>query len=224
MTAPLTARQVMFRCKLMPVVSIASAEQAVPLAEALLAGGIGVIEITLRTPAALAAIEQIARHVPEMWVGAGTLVRPEQVALVAQAGARFALSPGATPALLQAVLAQGLPFIPGVATASDIMQAMAAGFDAFKFFPAQPMGGVATLQAFAGPFADALFCPTGGIRPQTATTFLALDNVACVGGSWLTPPALLQEQRWQAITALARESLQYESLQHQSLQHQSLQQ
>lgn len=205
MTAPLTARDVLSRCPLMPVVNIDAAEHAVPLAEALLAGGINVIEITLRTPAALGAIERIARAVPEMWVGAGTIVRPQQIASVAQAGARFALSPGATPAVLAAM--HGLPFIPGVATASDIMQAMAVGLDAFKFFPAHSMGGVATLQAFSGPFAEALFCPTGGIRQDTAADYLALSNVACVGGSWLTPATLMRAQQWVEITALARQSL-----------------
>lgn len=202
-----TPRQVLQRCRLMPVVCIDNANHAVPLANALLEGGINVIEITLRTPAALAAIEAIAAAVPDMWVGAGTLVRPEQINAIAQAGARFVLSPGATPAIHEAVRVQGMPFIPGVATASDIMLAMAAGLDAFKFFPAQSMGGVATLQAFAGPFADALFCPTGGIKPETAANFLSLDNVACVGGSWLTPAALLREQQWSAISALARQSL-----------------
>lgn len=205
MTAPLTARDVLNRCPLMPVVNIDAAEHAVPLAEALLAGGINVIEITLRTPAALGAIERIARSVPEMWVGAGTIVRPQQIASVAQAGARFALSPGATPAVLAST--HGLPFIPGVATASDIMQAMAVGLDAFKFFPAHSMGGIATLQAFSGPFAEALFCPTGGIRQETAADYLALSNVACVGGSWLTPATLMRAQQWAEITALARQSL-----------------
>lgn len=205
MTAPLTARDVLSRCPLMPVVNIDAAEHAVPLAEALLAGGINVIEITLRTPAALAAIERIARSVPEMWVGAGTIVRPQQIASVVQAGARFALSPGATPAVLAAT--HGLPFIPGVATASDIMQAMAVGLDAFKFFPAHSMGGIATLQAFSGPFAEALFCPTGGIRQETAADYLALSNVACVGGSWLTPATLMRTQQWAEITALVRQSL-----------------
>lgn len=205
MTTSPTARQVLLRCPLLPVVSIDTAEHAVPLAEALLAGGINVIEITLRTSVALAAIERIARSVPDMWVGAGTIVRPQQIASVAQAGARFALSPGATPAVLDAT--QGLPFIPGVATASDIMQAMAAGLDAFKFFPAHSMGGIATLQAFAGPFADALFCPTGGIRQETAADYLALANVACVGGSWLTPVTLMRASQWAEITALAKQSL-----------------
>lgn len=201
----LTPRDVLRRCPLMPVVSIDASEQAVPLAEALLAGGINVIEITLRTPAALASIECIARALPEMWVGAGTIVRPLQMAQVAQAGARFALSPGATPAVL--ATASGVPLIPGVATASDIMLGMSAGFDTFKFFPAHSMGGIATLQAFGGPFADAVFCPTGGIRQDTAADYLALANVACVGGTWLTPPALMRAGQWREITALARHSL-----------------
>lgn len=202
-----TPRHVLGRCKLMPVVSIESADHAIPLAEALLAGGVNVIEITLRTPAALAAIENIARHVPEMWVGAGTIVYPQQLASVADAGSRFALSPGLTPAVLDAAQAQSMPFIPGVATASDIMLGMAAGLDTFKFFPAESAGGVASLQAFAGPFAGVLFCPTGGIRPDTAASYLAVSNVACVGGSWLTPAALMRSQSWGEITGIARQSL-----------------
>lgn len=202
-----TARQVLGRCKVMPVVSIDTAEHAVPLAEALLAGGVNVIEITLRTPAALAAIENIARHVPEMWVGAGTILFPQQLASVADAGSRFALSPGLTPAVLDAARAQTMPFIPGVATASDIMLGMAGGLDTFKFFPAGSAGGVASLQAFAGPFAGILFCPTGGIRPETAASYLAVPNVACVGGSWLTPASLMRSQSWREITDIARQSL-----------------
>lgn len=208
MNTPITPRDVLIRCPLMPVVCIESPEHAVPLAEALLAGGINVIEITLRTPAALASIARIAHAVPGMWVGAGTLLRAEQMASVAQAGGKFALSPGVTPALAEAARVAALPFIPGVATASEIMVAMAAGFTAMKFFPAHSMGGVATLQAFAGPFAEALFCPTGGIRPETAKTYLALSNVACVGGSWLAPLPLMRAHAWSEITALARQSLQ----------------
>lgn len=206
-TQAVTSRQVLRRCKLMPVVSIESADHAVPLAEALLAGGVNVIEITLRTPPALAAIESIARHVPEMWVGAGTIVFPQQLASVADAGSRFALSPGLTPAVLEAAQAHSMPFIPGVATASDIMLGMAAGLDTFKFFPAESAGGVASLQAFAGPFAGILFCPTGGIRPDTAASYLAVSNVACVGGSWLTPAPLMRSQSWREITDIARQSM-----------------
>jgi 2-dehydro-3-deoxyphosphogluconate aldolase/(4S)-4-hydroxy-2-oxoglutarate aldolase len=203
----ITPRQVLSRCKLMPVVAIESAADAVPLAEALLAGGVNVIEITLRTPAALSAIEHIARHVPDMWVGAGTIVRPQQLADVASAGSRFALSPGLTQAVLDAARAQQIPFIPGIATASDIMLGMAAGLDTFKFFPADSSGGVATLQAFAGPFPGVLFCPTGGIRQETAASYLAVQNVACVGGSWLTPGQLLREKAWKSIAEIASHSL-----------------
>ncbi len=203
----ITPRQVLLRCKLMPVVAIESADDAVPLVEALLAGGVNVIEITLRTAAALSAIENIARHVPDMWVGAGTIVRPQQLADVASAGSRFALSPGVTPAVLDAARGQQMPFIPGIATASDIMLGMAVGLDTFKFFPADSSGGVATLQAFAGPFPDILFCPTGGIRQETAASYLAVQNVACVGGSWLTPGQLLRERAWKRITDIASRSL-----------------
>lgn len=203
-----TPRQVLSRCPIMPVVCITDVEQAVPLAQALLAGGISVIEITLRTPAALESIRRVAREVPGMLVGAGTVIQPDQLTQVQAAGAVFALSPGVTLPLLTAARHIGLPFIPGVATASDILQALTLGFDALKFFPAQAMGGVATLQAFAGPFAECVFCPTGGIRPDTARDFLALDNVVCVGGSWLAPAKLLQARDWAAISLLAQTSLQ----------------
>lgn len=200
--APLPA----FRSRVVPVVVVSDPRQAVPMARALLAGGVDVIEITLRSDAALAAIEAVARDLPEMAVGAGTVTRPQEVAQVQAAGARFALSPGATPALLDAVKAAGLPFIPGVATPSEAMAARDAGFGLMKCFPAAQLGGVETLKAWAGPLPDLRFCPTGGVSLKNLASFLALPNVAMVGGSWLTPAAAVRAGQWDDITRLAREA------------------
>lgn len=195
-----------FRSRVVPVVVIAEVAHAVPLAEALLEGGIDVIEITLRSAAALAAIEAVARAVPAMQVGAGTVTRAAEVAQVQRAGARFALSPGATPALLAAVKEAGLPFIPGVATASEAMAARDAGFALLKCFPAAPLGGVELLKAWAGPLPELRFCPTGGVSSADLARYLALPNVAMVGGSWLTPAAAVQARDWAQIARLAREA------------------
>jgi 2-dehydro-3-deoxyphosphogluconate aldolase / (4S)-4-hydroxy-2-oxoglutarate aldolase len=188
----------------MPVIVIEDAAQAVPLAKALVAGGVRVLEVTLRTPAAAESIRAIAREVPDAIVGAGTILNPHDLELARQAGARFGVSPGATPELLAA--ARGWPYLPGVATPSDVMAALAAGYSVLKFFPAQQAGGVAMLKALHGPFPQLVFCPTGGITPATAPDFLALPNVACVGGSWLTPGALLKSQDWVGITRLAAQA------------------
>jgi 2-dehydro-3-deoxyphosphogluconate aldolase / (4S)-4-hydroxy-2-oxoglutarate aldolase len=193
-----------FTSRVMPVVVIREVAQAVPLAEALLEGGIDVIEVTLRSEAALRAIEAIARAVPGIQVGAGTVTRVAEVAQVAAAGARFGLSPGATPALLVAVKQHGLPFIPGVATASEAMAARDAGFDLLKCFPARELGGVDLLRAWAGPLPDIRFCPTGGVSASDVDRYLALPNVAMVGGSWLTPAAAVQAGDFAEITRLAR--------------------
>lgn len=187
-----------------PVLVIDDTDKAVPLARALIAGGIKVLEITLRTPNALSVISEIARHVPDAVLAAGTVTTPEQWEACARAGARFAVSPGLTPRLLDAAAQAPIPLLPGVATASELMTAMDAGFECFKFFPAQQAGGVGMLKALGGPFAQALFCPTGGITPETAPDYLALPNVACVGGSWLAPSAALAAGDWAAITALAQ--------------------
>ena len=187
-----------------PVVAIDDPAQAVPLARALIAGSVRVLEITLRTPVALAAIRAIAEAVPEVIVGAGTLTRPEDFIEARNAGARFGVSPGLTPALIEATRKSGLPLLPGVMTPSDIIAARLAGFRELKLFPAQQAGGAGMLQALAGPFPDVTFCPTGGISAETAPTFLALPNVACVGGSWLAPKAALAAGDWDAITELAR--------------------
>lgn len=189
-----------------PVIVIEALAQAIPLAKALVAGGVRVLEVTLRTPVALAAIRAIAREVPEAIVGAGTITRPEDFTEARDAGARFGVSPGLTPALVEAARESGLPLLPGVMTPSDVIAARLAGFRELKLFPARQAGGVGMLQALAGPFPDATFCPTGGIAAETAPEFLALPNVACVGGSWLTPKAALTAGDWGAITALARQA------------------
>jgi 2-dehydro-3-deoxyphosphogluconate aldolase/(4S)-4-hydroxy-2-oxoglutarate aldolase len=187
-----------------PVIVIEHLAQAVPLARALVAGGVSVLEVTLRTPVALAAVRAIVDEVPEAIVGVGTLTRPEDMAQALEAGARFGVSPGLTPALVEAARDRGLPLLPGVMTPSEIIAARLAGFRELKLFPAQQAGGVGMLKALAGPFPDVTFCPTGGITAETAPEFLALPNVACVGGSWLTPQAALAAADWQAITALAK--------------------
>lgn len=186
-----------------PVIVIEELAQAVPLAKALVAGGVRVLEVTLRTPVALAAIRAMAREVPEAMVGVGTLTRPKEFAEARAAGACFGVSPGLTSALVEAARESGLPLLPGVMTPSDVIAACLAGFHELKLFPAQQAGGIGMLKALAGPFPDVTFCPTGGITAETAPEFLALPNVACVGGSWLTPKAALAAGHWQAITALA---------------------
>ncbi|HPE72827.1 MAG TPA: bifunctional 4-hydroxy-2-oxoglutarate aldolase/2-dehydro-3-deoxy-phosphogluconate aldolase [Candidatus Competibacter sp.] len=189
-----------------PVLVIEDLAQAVPLAQALVAGGVRVLEVTLRTPVALAAIRAIAREVPEVIVGVGTLTRPEDFTEARDAGARFGVSPGLTPALIEAAKESGLPLLPGVITPSEVMTARAAGFHQLKLFPAQPAGGIDMLKALAGPFPDVIFCPTGGISAETAPDYLALPNVGCVGGSWLTPKTALAAEDWSVITALARQA------------------
>jgi 2-dehydro-3-deoxyphosphogluconate aldolase / (4S)-4-hydroxy-2-oxoglutarate aldolase len=190
----------------MPVVTIDDAATAPDLARALMRGGIRIIEVTLRTPQALAAIEAIANQVPEICVGAGTVMSPDDLNLAANAGATFAISPGATRELLAAGANFRIPYLPAVATASELMTALAAGFRFFKLFPANVAGGVQALKAFYGPFAEARFCPTGGINLQTAPAYLDLPNVLCVGGSWLTPIDLLKSRDWGRIESLAREA------------------
>jgi 2-dehydro-3-deoxyphosphogluconate aldolase/(4S)-4-hydroxy-2-oxoglutarate aldolase len=195
-----------FRSRIMPVVVISNRSHAVPLAAALLEGGIDVIEITLRSDEALAAIEAVARSLPAMHVGAGTVTHATEVAQVMRAGASFALSPGFTPVLLDVVTAAGLPFVPGVATASEVMMAREAGFRLLKCFPATQLGGIDTLKAWHGPLADVRFCPTGGVTAAELARYLALPNVAMVGGSWLTPAAALLAGDWAQVRRLAREA------------------
>lgn len=196
-----------FRSRIVPVVVITDPQQAVPMAQALLEGGIDVMEITLRHSAALAAIEAVARAVPAMCVGAGTVTRAAEVRQVLDAGARFALSPGMTPALLDAVQQAALPFVPGVMTPGEVMAAREAGYGLLKLFPAAQAGGLAMLKALSGPLADVRFCPTGGVSPDNLATFLQQPNVALVGGSWLTPADAVARGDWATITRLAREAV-----------------
>jgi 2-dehydro-3-deoxyphosphogluconate aldolase / (4S)-4-hydroxy-2-oxoglutarate aldolase len=190
----------------MPVVTLHDAAVAADLARALVRGGIRVIEVTLRTPAALQAIECIAAQVPEISVGAGTVVSIADLHAAANAGAAFAVSPGATPTLLAGGATGPLPYLPAVATASELMAGVAAGYRFFKFFPASAAGGIPMLKALGAPFPDVKFCPTGGITQQTARAFLQLPNVLCVGGSWLTPADALQSRDWRRIESLASEA------------------
>jgi 2-dehydro-3-deoxyphosphogluconate aldolase/(4S)-4-hydroxy-2-oxoglutarate aldolase len=186
-----------------PVIVIADLAEAVPLAKALVAGGVRVLEVTLRTPAGLDAIKAIAREVPDAIVGVGTVTAPEDLVQARAAGAQFAVSPGLTPALAEAARQSGIPCLPGVMTPSDVIAARAAGFRQLKLFPAQQAGGLGMLKALHGPFPDIVFCPTGGVTEQTAPEFLSLPNVACVGGSWLTPKAAVDAKDWAEITRLA---------------------
>ena len=186
-----------------PVIVIDDIDRAVPLARALVDGGVRVLEVTLRTPVALDAIRAIARDVPDAIVGVGTISRIEHFEQAIQAGARFGVSPGLTRELIEAAHASRLPLLPGVMTPSDVISARNAGFFALKLFPAQQAGGIGMLKAMSGPFPDVTFCPTGGVTPTSAPDFLALPNVGCVGGSWLTPPAMVKAGDWQEITALA---------------------
>lgn len=196
-------RKIMQQGPVIPVLTITDPAHAVPLAQALVAGGLPVLEVTLRTPAALAAITAMATQVPGAIVGAGTLTRPEDFRQVADAGAQFAVSPGLTPALIEAAAACGLPFLPGVMTPSEVLYARAAGFTELKLFPAVPAGGIGMLKALAGPFPELAFCPTGGIEARTLADFLALPTVLCVGGSWVAPVDAVARGDWDRITALA---------------------
>ncbi|HEY2927101.1 bifunctional 4-hydroxy-2-oxoglutarate aldolase/2-dehydro-3-deoxy-phosphogluconate aldolase [Piscinibacter sp.] len=198
--------QVMRAGPMIPVIVIERLEDAVPLARALVAGGVRVLELTLRTPVALRAIEAIAQEVEGAIVGVGTITRVEDFEAALRAGAVFGVSPGLTPALVAAAKDSGLPLLPGVMTPSDVIAARAAGFSELKLFPAQQAGGTGMLKAMAGPFPDVSFCPTGGISVATAPEFLALPNVACIGGSWLTPREAVAAGDWPRITALAREA------------------
>ena len=189
-----------------PVIVIQRLDDAVPLAQALVAGGVRVLEVTLRTPVGLAAIEAIARHVPEAIVGAGTIRSALDARAAKAVGSRFAVSPGYTAEVGAACRDVALPLLPGVATASEVMAAQAEGLSFLKFFPATAAGGIPMLKALAGPFPDVAFCPTGGITLQTAPQFLGLSNVKVCGGSWLTPQDAVDAKDWARITTLAREA------------------
>lgn len=197
-------RAVLKLAPVIPVFTPDDVDDAVQVAQALFRGGLPVIEVTLRTPRAMDAIRAMAEAVPDAVVGAGTVLTATQMEQVKQAGGRFAVAPGGTERLYAAARDVDLPFLPGVATSSELMQGLEQGLDTFKFFPAVQAGGAPLLSAWAGPFADVRFCPTGGISAQTAPQFLHLPNVLCVGGSWLTTPALLQTRDWEGIEALAR--------------------
>jgi 2-dehydro-3-deoxyphosphogluconate aldolase / (4S)-4-hydroxy-2-oxoglutarate aldolase len=187
----------------MPVVTFTDPAVAVDVARALVRGGIRVIEVTLRTPVALKAMELIAKSVPEITVGAGTVLTVADLKASAEAGAAFAISPGATDVLLNAGTSGPIPYLPAVATASELMAGLAAGYQCFKFFPAGAAGGIPMLNALGGPFADARFCPTGGISQATVKSYLDLPNVLCAGGSWLTPAEAMKNKDWALIESLA---------------------
>ncbi|MEU4655843.1 bifunctional 4-hydroxy-2-oxoglutarate aldolase/2-dehydro-3-deoxy-phosphogluconate aldolase [Streptomyces sp. NPDC023723] len=189
-----------------PVVVVEDAADAVPLARALVAGGLPAIEVTLRTPAALDAIRAVAAEVPAAVVGAGTVITPAQVEAVVAAGARFLVSPGWTDALLAAMRASGVPFLPGVSTTSEVVALLERGVREMKFFPAQAAGGTAYLKALASPLPQARFCPTGGITLASAPDYLSLPNVGCVGGSWMLPADAVAGRDWARVEALAREA------------------
>lgn len=196
--------EILTHAPVIPVLTIDRAEHAVPLARALLSGGLPVLEVTLRTEAALEAITMIAAALPEAIVGAGTVLTPDDAARAEQAGAAFLVSPGASPILFEALADR--PWLPGVATASEAMRAREAGLRALKFFPAETSGGAPALAALAAPLADLRFCPTGGIGAENASRYLALPNVACVGGSWVAPKAIVAAGDWAEVERLAREA------------------
>ena len=189
-----------------PVVVLDDVAHAAPVARALVEGGVPVIELTLRTPAALACIEAIATHVPEILLGAGTVVTPANARDAASAGARFLVSPGTTETLASAMQETGLPHLPGAATVSEVLRLLEMGYSEMKLFPAEVSGGIAFLKAVGAPVPQARFCPTGGITAATAASYLALGNVGCVGGSWLTPPDAVAAGNWDRIAALAAET------------------
>ncbi|WP_235535874.1 bifunctional 4-hydroxy-2-oxoglutarate aldolase/2-dehydro-3-deoxy-phosphogluconate aldolase [Nocardioides sp. Root190] len=190
----------------MPVVVIDDLTTAVPVARALVDGGLPAIELTLRTPVALDALRAIAEEVPEILLGAGTITTPAQAEAAVEAGARFLVSPGATPSLLAAMAGTGVPFLAGTSTVSEVLAVLEAGLTEMKFFPAEAAGGAPYLRSVAGPLPQARFCPTGGITPQSAPGYLALPNVGCVGGSWLTPADALAAGDWERVTKLAAEA------------------
>jgi 2-dehydro-3-deoxyphosphogluconate aldolase/(4S)-4-hydroxy-2-oxoglutarate aldolase len=194
------------RVPVIPVVVLDDVAQAVPVAEALVAGGVPVIELTLRTPVALGCIEQIASRVPDILVGAGTIRTPDQAKDAVSAGAEFLVSPGTTDTLLSAMQDTGLPHLPGAATVSEVLRLLELGYDEMKLFPAEVSGGVAFLKAVGAPVPQARFCPTGGVTELSAPSYLALPNVGCVGGTWLTPADALRDHDWARVTRLASDS------------------
>ncbi|GAA9616541.1 bifunctional 4-hydroxy-2-oxoglutarate aldolase/2-dehydro-3-deoxy-phosphogluconate aldolase [Helicobacter pylori] len=192
---------------IVPVVVVEDIKDAVPLAQSLIEGGIHIIEVTLRSSCALEAIELIAKNVPKMRVGAGTILNPTQLEQAQNRGAEFLISPGLTIKLLEYAKKKDMPLIPGVSSSSEVMQALELGYSALKFFPAEYCGGVKLLNAFNGPFKGVKFCPTGGISADNMRSYLNLENVLCVGGSWLTPKNLIQNKEWDKITEICKRSL-----------------
>ena len=212
MTVNVTARQeklagLMKPATVIPVLTIERLEHAVPLAKALVGGGVRVLEVTLRTPVAIEAAKAMIAEVPDAIVGIGTILNADDLARTEALGAKFGISPGSTPELLKAAAASDLPFAPGIATASELMQALAAGFDLVKFFPAEQSGGIKALRALAGPFPNIRVCPTGGIGEANAADWLAEPNVLAVGGSWLCPAADIRSGNWAGITAMCARTM-----------------
>lgn len=211
MKLPLDGRQALLEmlsaARIIPVLTITRTEHAVPLARALVAGGVRTLEITLRTAIAADAAKRIIAEVPDAIVGIGTVLDREDLGTAISLGAKFAVSPGATPDLLEVAVGAGFPFLPGVATASELMVVQSTGLQTVKFFPAEPAGGIPMLRALAGPFPNARFCPTGGIGEKNAAQWLAEPNVIAVGGSWLTPASEIEAGHWDAITARARQTM-----------------
>jgi 2-dehydro-3-deoxyphosphogluconate aldolase/(4S)-4-hydroxy-2-oxoglutarate aldolase len=199
-------RQLLESVPVIPVITLDSVEDAVPLAEALVAGGLKILEVTLRTEAAIDGIREIIRQVPEAVVGTGTVCTPEQIVLSEQAGCQFMISPGTTPRLLEAARNSTVPLLPGISTVSEMMQCMEYGYRDFKFFPAEAAGGAKKIKSISGPFPDIKFCPTGGIGLNNVMEYLSLSNILCVGGSWLAPNKLIAEKRWDEIQQLAKEA------------------
>ena len=207
MTTPNPTADLLRAARIVPVLTIRDADQAVPLARALVAGGVRTLEVTLRTEAGAKAAEAIMAEVPDAIVGLGTVLARRDLLLAQRLGVPFAVSPGATPELLDAAAEIGIPFVPGVATASELMAAAARGFTTVKLFPAAQMGGISALKALGGPFPEARFCPTGGIGEEEMRDYLALSNVVAVGGSWLAPSAEIAAGEWEAIEARARRAM-----------------
>ncbi|MBD3584349.1 bifunctional 4-hydroxy-2-oxoglutarate aldolase/2-dehydro-3-deoxy-phosphogluconate aldolase [Salinimonas sp. HHU 13199] len=204
----LTPAEIFASGPVVPVLVIKDADKAVPLARALMAGGIKVLEVTLRTPAALDVIKRIAQEVPDALIGAGTVTNAQQLKEVIDAGAKFAISPGMTADLLKAGQACSIPLIPGISSTSDLMKGKDAGYTHMKFFPAEASGGVKAIKSISGPFPDVTFCPTGGISLDNYKDYLALKNVACVGGSWVAPDDAIEAGDWDRITELAKAAVE----------------
>lgn len=201
-------RNILAGHSVIPVITLDRVEDAVPLAQALVAGGLKILEVTLRTEAAVEGIREIVKHVPDAIVGTGTVCNEQQIKLSEDLGCQFMISPGATDKLLEAGAQSSVPFLPGIASVSELMRGMEYGHRDFKFFPAEAAGGTSVLKAFAGPFGDIRFCPTGGIGLHNVVEYLALPNVLCVGGSWIAQTNLIRQQAWFEIETLAREAVE----------------